>query len=121
MYRSLTFFLALISSIVATAQQSTMDKSSQSVAQTNTNITAAAIRMEDAGNILIDSATYHKAIKVGNEIERPLQTVELSDAASHLNGQSIGNLSKAEINNEAVISGEKTEIKSGRALKVIRR
>ena len=117
MYKVVTFFFTLFFSIVVSAQQSTVNKSTLSLTNTDVQISAAAIPMQEEGNVVIDSSTYHKAVQIGSQ-ESSMQEVEMSAPAVQVNEHAPGivpNVSSIEEED----SVKETIYKSERAQKVI--
>jgi hypothetical protein len=81
------------------AAQQTADKGTLSLTQTAEEITAVAIPMEMAGEVILDSANYHKAVVIGIEPARPGQLVEVT-APAHERRE--GEITKDEIKTEAI-------------------
>jgi len=114
MYRGFTVLFPLFFSTVVAAQQSTIDKSTPSVEQTNIHISAVAIPYDQIGNVVIDPATYHKAIQAGVEPVKPGRLVEISAPASQMNEHAPGKISKG-IKSDGADNFEKSIHIEGRA------
>jgi len=119
MYKVIAFSFAIIFSTVAVAQQTTANKSTMSLPNNDVQISAVAIPFNEAGNVVIDPSTYHKAVELGSSQESSMQEVEISASATHVTEHAPGNTPKVSVGNEKENSGKETIHKSDRAQKVI--
>jgi hypothetical protein len=74
-------FLFLLFFLSARSQNISVSKSTQSIQTGTIEISSPAIPVSEAGNIEIDSATYHQAVVIGSEPDRDETVIQISAPA----------------------------------------
>ena len=70
--------LLLFISVTARSQHISVSKSTQTIQPATVEISSPAIPMNEAGDVEIDSATYHKSAVMGSEPDRNGEVVQIS-------------------------------------------